>query len=143
MTARRPSIRPVLLLALAACTSCAAVTLDLSDLDEPVMLSPPPAEGWGAAARPLEVFKTQVSHAKGGASRVDGRSVSEILENEAQMDAFAAIGGHADRVIAVDRLEVYGGGGNLLLVYADLASVDLYGRVLLLGGGEPGAGGDE
>ncbi len=134
---------PLLAVALVLAASCASVTLDLTDIAEPVMLSSVPADATYAVTH-VDDFFTEVAHATGGVSGGAGGSrSSQIHENEAQVDTFEAIGGFDDRMILVDELEAWGGGGNLLIVYAEVTNVLLRGRIVARTDGAEGGSGDE
>ena len=124
------------LLAVVFTSGCASVTFDVTDIDEPVMLSPLPPPGASWSATQLEEFSTDVAHATGGASgpaSYTSRS-GEIFENEAQLDVFTAIGGHTNRAIAIDKIEAFGGGGNMLVVFVEASGVMVNGNVVELAG---------
>ncbi len=124
------------LLTAALTQGCASVTFDLTDIDEPVMLNPLPPSGAAWSTNQLGAFSTDVAHATGGASGPTSHTnrSGQIFENEAQLDVFTAIGGHANRAIAIDQIEAYGGGGNMLFVFVEASGVMVKGNVVELSG---------
>ena len=46
----------------------------------------------------------------------------------------SSIGGHANRAIAIDQIEAYGGGGNMLFVFVEASGVMVKGNVVELSG---------
>jgi len=96
------------------------------------MLTPLPYRSATWSLTELGDFLADTTHATGGSSQVGTSSSSQILENDVQLKIFEAIGGHSRRVLAIDEVEVSSGGGNLLLVYVEMATVQLRGRILEL-----------
>ncbi len=112
---------------------CNSVTFDLSDIEEPVMLNPMPYPGVSWTVNELDPFIASATSASGGASHPGTTTSTRMHEDDAQLRAFESIGGHSQRMIIVDNVQVWGGGGNFLIVFAEMSSVDVRGRVLEVG----------
>ena len=137
--AHRTTAALVAFLCMPGLTSCAAITLDLSGIEEPIMLNALPYAGADWTTTDVGEYIPDVSHATGVASdpMINADRGSDLYVDEAQVKAFEAIGGSSTRVIVIDRVEPAAAFGNLLIVAADLAMVGVYGRVVEIAGRAP------
>lgn len=132
------SLVPMVVFALLLLCSlgCAKVVFDLSDIEEPVMLNALPYSGADWSTKEIDTYAASASYATGASHRPDMNADvhSQILETDAQIKAFEAIGGHSRRAISMEEITVWAGGGNLLLVFMELAQVDGNGQVVEITG---------
>lgn len=110
-------------------SSCLTATLDLRDLEEPVILNGNPflgGEPEGRVASQVAEYKGQV----GESSVASGYSSSRTVANDAQAAAFEQIGGSKNRAITGLSIEVTGWGMNALFALGEVVAISAKGKVM-------------
>lgn len=114
------------------CTTTA--TLDLRNIDEPVMLNALPYGEPGWTVEPLEKIRASALTDRDYFSWGSSTWSSASRENKAETTVYEKIGGHASQAISNGRIEIGGFGVNLLPVLSSSRiKIDLYGDVVDLG----------
>ena len=118
---------------------CITQTLDLRNLEEPVVLNGDPAVGGSDLERWTVIgrYHGTVTETVTGTSSGSGNSTrTTTLENDAQEQAFLEIGGHKNRAITSVQISVAAFALNLLTYIRAEVDIDAWGAVVELTPGE-------
>jgi hypothetical protein len=121
------------LLVLPFVLGCVSTRLDMRNIENPIMLNALPATGDTWAAEPIESIYVETIRDNDWVEFGNTSKSIKTRENAAEVVAYKAVGGYADRAISGFEIKAGGWGANFLFIITERAFVNGRGDVVELG----------
>jgi hypothetical protein len=116
---------------------CVSTKLDMRNIENPIMLNALPASGDTWVAEPIEPIYVETIRDNDWVEFGNTSKTIKTRENAAEVVAYKAVGGYADRAISGFNVKAGGFGANFLVIITERAFVEGRGEVVAIGPPRP------